>query len=146
MCAEKAAANGEVAQTRELARRLQLFALVLQRESIAGFDLERGDAFGEQGIQPRHRGLHQLGTSSLTSRLHRRGNASAAARDLLVGHSGEPALELACAIATVDEMSVAIDEAWRNPPAVAVDRFRRIETSGRIRGGAGKRDGPVATS
>ena len=40
---------------RQRARRAQHLALVLERESVAGFDFDRGDALGEQSVEPGRR-------------------------------------------------------------------------------------------
>jgi hypothetical protein len=45
-------------------------------------------------------------------------DAAAGARDLLVGGAGQAQLELARAVAAIDDMRVAVDEARRDPGTV----------------------------
>ena len=55
-------------------------------------------------------------------RLDRGDDAAAGARDLLVARAGQPHLELVGAVAAIDQVGVAVDQARRDPAAVAVDR------------------------
>ena len=52
MCAEKGRSYRHRAGFAETARGLQLPALGIEFEAVAGFDLDGGDAFGDQGVEP----------------------------------------------------------------------------------------------
>ena len=117
--------------------RAQLFALVLERQSIAGLDLDGGDAFGQQCIEPRQRAGDELGLAGGARGAHRGKDAAAGARDGFVAHAVQPLFEFGGAIAGVDEVSVAVDQSGRDPAALAVDDFRAHRAPGR------RADGPA---
>ena len=64
MRAEEGGANGDRARIGETPCRLQLPALGLQFEAIAGLDLDGGDALGDQGVEPWQGRRDQLRRSS----------------------------------------------------------------------------------
>ena len=61
------------------------------------------------------RGFLQLGLASLARRADSRDDPAAGPRDLLIGDAVQSRLELAAAASGVDDVGVAIDEAWRHP-------------------------------
>ena len=82
-----------------------------ERQPVARFHLDRGDAFGDQRVESRQRLAQQLLLARRARRADRGEDAAAGARDLLVARAGEPQFEFARAIAGVDEMGVAVDQA-----------------------------------
>ena len=86
-------------------------ASVSRFEAVARLDLDGGDAFGDQRIEARQRLRDQFVLGRRARRLHGGEDAAAGARDLLVGGAGEPQLELVRAVAAVDQMGVAVDQA-----------------------------------
>ena len=102
-------------------------ALGVEFEPVAGFDLDRGDAFGDQRVEPAQARREKFVLARRARRAHGRDDAAAGARDLLVARAGEPQLEFVGAIAAVDEMGVAVDQPGRDPAAFAIDdaRLRR---------------------
>ena len=80
-----------------------------------------------EGGKPRTGGRDELVLAGLPRRPYGRQNAAAGARDLFIADAGEALLEFACAIAAIDEMCMAIDQARRDPAAVAIDPFLRVE-------------------
>jgi hypothetical protein len=50
-------------------------------------------------------------------RFHGRDDAAAGARDLLIARAGQPLFEFAGAVAAIDQMGMAIDQARRDPAA-----------------------------
>src|SRR5437016_713652 len=81
---------------------------------------------GEKAIEPRQRLRDELVLARAPRRLHRRDDAAAGARDVLVRRLSEPQLELVRAVPGVDEMRVAIDEARRDPAAIERDTRGRV--------------------
>ena len=67
-----------------------------------------------------------------------------APRDLLVGRAGETRLEFRRAVAGVDEMGMAVDQAGRDPAALAVDRPGVVRRRGRVRFGTCENDAAAA--
>ena len=128
----------------ETACGLQLPALGIEFEAVAGLDLDGGDAFGDQGVEPRQRCRDELVGACLPRRLHGRDDAAAGARDFFVARAGETLLEFVGAIAAIDQMGMAVDQAGRDPAAGAIDPLLGIERGRRVRGGAGIDDAAIA--
>ena len=76
-------------------------ALRFQIQAVAGFDLEGGDPLRHQAPHPRHRHREQRFARGGAAGAHRRLDATAGARDVLVRGAAEPLLELGHAIAAV---------------------------------------------
>ena len=111
---------------------------IVEVEAVARLDLDRRDAFGDQRVEPRQRLAHELVLARRTQRLDRRDDAAACPRHFLVGRAGQPHLELVGAVAGMDEMGVAIDQARRDPAAFAVDDLRTGRRGrGKVRFGTG---------
>ncbi len=131
-------------------RGAQLAALGREVEAVSRFDLDRGDALGDQCVEAGQGGGDELVLARQARGLHGRCDAATAFGELFVARAGEPQLELLGTVAAVDEMGVAVDEARRDPAAGAVDALLRIEGGGCILGwacvddlAAGLRDKPV---
>src|SRR5271166_4328134 len=101
------------------------FACPSRRKS-AGFDFDRPDALGEQGVQPPQRRSDELVFARRAGRAHGRKDSSALTGDLFIRGAREPELEFARPVAAVDEVGVAIDERRRDPSTFAVDRARAV--------------------
>ena len=146
MRAEEGGAHRHRPLVAEPARGAQRLRLVVEVEAVAGLDLDRGDAFGDQRVEARQRLRDELVLARRARRLDRGDDAAAGPRDLLIGRAGEPHLELVGAVAGIDEMGVAVDQAGRDPAAVAVDASRRrvAQRAGRSRFRPGKDDPAVA--
>ena len=86
-------------------------------EPVARFDLQRGDAVGEQGAGPRERLLQQVVFAGGTRGAHAGDDAATGAGDLLVAGAFQALLELTRPVSTEDEVRVAIDEAGCDPCA-----------------------------
>ncbi len=108
-------------------RRAQLPRLGLELEAVARLDLDGGDALGDQRIEARQGGGHQLVLGRRPRRLHRGENAAAGARDLLVAGAGQPQLELVRAIAPEHQVRVAVDQARRHPAPAEIDPLGRLQ-------------------
>ncbi len=71
MCAEKSGDDGDGPVERKSPSRAQLLAFVLEREPVAGLDLDRRDAFGEQRIEARQGRAHELPFARSSRGIHR---------------------------------------------------------------------------
>ena len=104
----------------------QRFALVRQIEAVAGFDLDRRDAFADQRVETRQALADEFVLARRAQGFDRGNDAAAGARDLFIARAAQPHLEFAGAVSRVDEVRVAIDQARRDPAAVTSDRFFRV--------------------
>ena len=95
--------------------------LAFDGKAVAGLDLDRADAFGEQAVEPGQGRRHHAVDVERQRGAHRRGDAAAGPCDLLVARAFEPGLELGAAVAAVDEVGVAVDERRGQQPALAID-------------------------
>ena len=102
----------------------------LDVEAVAGLDLDRAHAFGEQRVEARQRSGESVVLVGRAHGAHRRDDAAAGAGDILVAGSAETHLELARAVAGEDEVGVAVDEGGEDPAAAAVDRGKAAEGGG----------------
>ena len=84
MGAEERRPDGDRALIGEPARDAERFALGGEFESVAGFDFDRPDAVGDQGVQPPQRGLDELVFGRCAGRAHGRKDSSALAGDLFI--------------------------------------------------------------
>ena len=85
--AEERRPDGDRALIGEPARDAERFALGGEFESVAGFDFDRPDAVGDQGVQPPQRGLDELVFGRCASRAHGRKDSAALAGDLFIGRA-----------------------------------------------------------
>ena len=120
----------------------QLLQLALEIEAVAGLDLHRGHALGDQGVEAGQGGCDQLRLAGGACGAHGRDDAAAGPRDLLVARPCQPQLELAGAVAGEDQVGVAIDQPGRDPAPLAVDGLARRERR-RLGAWAGIEDAPV---
>ena len=111
----------------EPARGAKLAGLGFHLQAIARLDLDGCDTFGDQRIEPRQRLRDQFVLGCGARRLHGGENAAAGARDLLVAGAGEAQLELVRAVAAVDEVGVAVDQARRDPAAFEIDALCGVQ-------------------
>ena len=93
----------------QLAGDPQHFALVLQIETVAGFDLQSGYPFTQQAGQPRLGQRQQLGFAAVAGGAHGGINPPAAGADGLIGDAVQTLLPLLGPAAAEDEMGVAVD-------------------------------------
>ncbi len=110
MRGEKRGADEDRAALAEAPRGAKRPALGRRFEAVAGLDLDRRHAFGDQRVETPERRGDQVLFARRARRAHGRENAAAGSGDLFVARAGEPHLELLGAIAAVDEMGVAVDE------------------------------------
>ena len=148
MRAKEGAADADRAQLAEAARGAQRLAFGSQRKPVTGLDLDRRQPFGDQRIESRQRLAHEARLVGFAQLAHRGIDAAAGARDLLVAGAAQPQLELMRAVAGVDQMRVAIDQAGRDPAALTVDHldhFSAVAQRRRQRGfGPGIGDATIA--
>lgn len=121
----------------------QRFLLCGEIEPIAGLDFESGHALTQESIDPWQGATDKLLLARLPGGAHRRHDATAGARDLLVACPGQAQLELMRAVAAIDDVGVAIDQARRDPAPFAIDGLRRLERRC-LRRGSGIDDTAVA--
>ena len=143
MGAEEGRGHRERPDLAQPPRRLQRLHLGRALEPVARLHFQRRHALGHQRIDARQGGSDQLVLAGGACRLHGRDDAAAGARQLLVGGARQAQLELVRAVAAVDDVGVAVDQAGRDPAAVAVDHVGRGEGGG-LRFRAGIDDGAVA--
>ena len=122
----------------------QHLALGVEIEPVAGLDLERRDALGQQRAHARLAGAEQLVFGGGARRAHGRQDAAAALRDLGVGGAVQPRLELVAAVAGVDDVRVAVDQSRSDPRAAAVDGPIRAQFGRQLGARAQPGDPPVA--
>ena len=121
----------------QLARHTQHLKFRFNIEAIAGFDLDSGDTFGEKRLQPTVCRSKQFVFRCGARHFHSRGNAAACFGDFGIGNASETHLELMGAIAAINDMSVAIDEAGRNQSALAINRPSALGLGARTHPGDG---------
>ncbi len=105
-------------------------------EPVAGLDLQRGDAFGKQRIDARQRQRQKLFLARLAGVANRRQDAAAGPRDLLVAGAFKAHLEFAGAVAAIDDVGVAVDQAGRDHAPIKVAGRRIAPGGGQIGVGA----------
>ena len=144
MRAEEACDDRDPAFLTQPARCAEHPDLAVERQAVAGFDLDRRGAFGNQCVEPCQGLRDQIILACSAGGGHCRHDPAACARDFLVTRAGEPQLELVRPVSGVNEVGVAIDQPRSDPAAFAVDPFRRFECR---RGVArpGIDDAPLAT-
>ncbi len=143
MRAEKGRRHRHWPQFADAAGGTQRFFLGGEIQPIARFDFESGHALAQESIDPRQRTADKILFARLTGGAHRRHDAAAGTRDLLVACAGQPQLEFMRAVAAIDDVRVAIDQARRDPAAFAIDGFRSLERR-RPCGGPGIDDAALA--
>ena len=134
MGAEEGRADRHAPFAAQSPRRAQLAAFCLELESIAGFDLDGRGTLGNQRVETRLGAGHEIVLARQACRLHGRGDAATAQGNFRVACPGEPQLELLGAVAAIDEVRMAIDQARGDPATLAVDRFPGIEAGRSVPG------------
>src|SRR5690606_8954523 len=134
--------NVDRAQVAEPACCSELALLRWKVQAVAGFDLDGRHAFGNEGVEARQRAPDELVLARGTG--GRDGGEDTASRlsNLGVARALEPHLELAGAVAGVDESRMAVDQPRRAPAPAAVDRLARRKARRQI--GARPRIGNAA--
>lgn len=144
VCAEIAGGDADRPDMAEQAGALQHLHFTDPAEPIAGFDLDRGDAFAKQRIEPRQGFGDKLLDRQRIGRLDRGDDAAAGPGDLLIGRAGQAHLEFAGPIAAVNDMGVAVDETGGDPAAFEIDDLGLLDGGCRqFAFGAGKGDAAV---
>lgn len=105
------------AQLAEAAGHAQHLQLVGQGQAVAGLDLHRGHAIGQQRIEARQAGGDQLVLAGGTGGAHAAENAAAGAGDFLVADAFQALLELTGAVAGIHQVGMAVDQPRRHHPA-----------------------------
>jgi hypothetical protein len=127
VCAEQGRDDVDRTLHAELACGAQLLAFIGEIEPVARFDLDGGDALGEQRIEPRQGLRHQFGLGRGARRRDGRDDAAAGAGDVLITRTRQPQFEFMRAVAAMHQMRVAVDQPRRDPAAVAVMDIERVE-------------------
>ncbi len=120
MGGEQCRAYRDSARLAEGACGAELFQLVLKVEPVAGLDLDGGDAFSDQRIET----WQGLGDQFLFARRARGRNGgadpAAGTGDLLIARPFQTQLELTGTVAGMNQMRVTVDQARRDPAALAI--------------------------
>jgi hypothetical protein len=135
MGAQKCRADRDCARRAQRAR-AQHADFARPIEAIARLDLDRRGPFRDQRVEAGQGAGDKIALARRARGAHGRDDAAAAPRDFFIGHAFEAHLELGGAVAAVDQVGVAIDQARRDPAARAIDDLPRIK-----RRGIGRRPG-----
>ena len=144
MSAEERGADRNLPLAAEAARGRKLPDLGLGVEAIAGLDLDGGRALADQRVQPRQRAGDEFGFARVARGGHGRDDTAARARDFFIARALQAQLEFVRAVAAIDEMGVAIDQAGRDPAAFAIDPLDRVRIRRKIRLRAGIDNAAIA--
>ena len=130
--AQETGAHADAQLAAESTRHAQHAAFAVQLQAVAGLDLQRGHAVGEQGAGARQGLRVKAVLAGGTGGLDGGGNAAAGARDFLVTGAVQTQVEFVGAIAAEHEMGVAVDQTGRDQGAV--ERFHFVgQRHGRVR-------------
>jgi|GEM_PF-6108329 len=105
----------------ELARDSQAARFVLGAEPVARLDLERGHAFAHECKRSAAGRCEQRFVAGGTRGRDGRANTATGTRDVFVARAFEALLELGRALAGIDQVRVAVDEAGRDERTAEVD-------------------------
>jgi hypothetical protein len=136
MGAQKCRADRDRARRAQRARGAQHADFARPIEAIARLDLDRRGPFRDQRVEAGQGAGDKIALARRARGAHGRDDAAAAPRDFFIGRAFEAHLELGGAVAAVDQVGVAIDQARRDPAARAIDDLPRIK-----RRGIGRRPG-----
>ena len=114
------------------ARHAQALEFVLHIQPVARLDLDRGHAARCERFDARRGLRRELRRRRRARRLHGGENPATRARDFLVGRPLQAALEFLRAVACVNEVRVAIDEARRDQCPACVDAMQVIGLRGAL--------------
>jgi hypothetical protein len=146
MRAEEGGAHIHAELRADPARHRSMRASLSEVEAVAGLDLDRADAIGEQRSCARQRGCEQPVFVQRTRGAHGRNDATTLACDLFVGGALQAALGFDRAVAAEHQVGVAIDQRRRDP-VTAASRTSRASVGrrpGQLRARAEPGDAPVA--
>ncbi len=107
------------------ARDTEHLELGLDIETIARFDLDRRHALGKQAFESSRCGFEQIFFACRACGAHGREDAAARLGDVGIGDAVEALLEFLGAVAAIDEMGVAVDQARGEEAPAAVDGLGR---------------------
>ena len=124
-------------------RNAQAARLGVDVQTVARLDLDRGHAIAQQRVEARPGRGQQFLLGRGARRPHRGVDAAARAGDVGVGRAFEALLELGRAVAGPHQVRMAIDEARRQPRALAVPGRRRAMPRGQVAFRAEPGDAPV---
>ena len=110
---QRGGAHGLAGGGADLAGDAQAACLVHIAQAVARLDLQCRHALGEQGAGALHGTVAQRVVGRGARGGHGRADAATGAGDLLVACALQPQLELAGAVAAVDEVGVRVDQAGR---------------------------------
>jgi hypothetical protein len=122
----------------------QLLQFGFRVEPVSGLDFDGRDAFGQKRGQARAALRGKFGGGSRAGRPYRCHDAATLAGDIRISGAVQAPLEFAGAIARVDEMRMAVDEAGRQPSPPAVPRLPRDPIPRNIASAADPRDQAAA--
>ena len=132
MGAEEGGFDIDGAKRGELAGDAEHFQFGLDIEAIAGFDFDGGDAFSQYGVESLQCGFQKLGFRGFAGGAHGGHDAAACLGNIRISHAIETHFKFMGAIAAIDQMGVAIDEAGGEQLAAAImDGFCRRRHIGR---------------
>ena len=131
MGAKQGGGRSHRTQLAEATGHAQHLQLVGDGQAVAGLDLQRGHAIGQQRVQARQAGGDQLILAGGAGGAHAAENAAAGAGDLLVADAFQALLELAGTVAGIHQVGMAVDQPRRHHPAapglVGTDGQGRVE-------------------
>ncbi len=127
-------------------RHAQHACLAVERQRVAGFDLDSGDAFTQQCAGARQGGSEQGLFAGGAGGAHRGHDAAAGARDGLIADTFQALLELAGAVAGENQMRVRVDQARSDQGVARVECLpaQIVERSRQLRARPQPQDAPVA--
>lgn len=131
MGAEIGGDDADRAKIAESAGGAQHLQLGFDVEPIAGLDLDRRHPLGKQRVETRKRCGDEAVDGQRVGGLDRRDDTAASAGDLFIGGAIQPHLELAGAVAAMDDVGVAIDETRRHPAAFEIGDLGALDRQDR---------------
>ena len=134
MRAEEGGAHRDAEGCAQAAGHAQLLALVLQRQAVAGLDLDGADAFVEQGLQAGSCEGKEFVLGRLARGLDGRHDAAAGLGHFFVRGARQPHGEFVGPLAAIDEVGVAVHQAGRGQGAAGI-------VAGEVCVGGGQRGG-----
>ena len=144
MCGQQCRPHVDVQRSTERARDAQLLQLVGRVEAVARLDLDCRNAFVDHRGQSRCAASREVRIARRARRAHCRQDAAARGGNFRVRRAFEPALELAGAVACIDDVRMAVDETGRRPAPLRVDRVRGTRVARHVAQRADEGDCTVA--
>ena len=125
--------------SRPIGARRATSSLRIRAQTVAGLDLQRSHSLGQQRFDSRQAGRQQVILTRRTRCAHGGKDAATALRDVCVGGAVKPGLEFFAAIARIDDVRVAIDQAGRDPAAGTIVPLVRTRAAGKSLSGPSQR-------